>query len=71
MSQSKLGSAGEAATSVVIGLLVSLVTNAVVFPMYGFTPTLNQNIQLTIIYTVVSFWRSYWVRRLFNWLAKA
>lgn len=68
MSQSRLGSVAEALISIAIGLVVSIIANRIVFPMYGFVPTFNQNVQITIIYTGISFVRHYGVRRLFNYL---
>jgi hypothetical protein len=66
VSQSRKGSALEAATNVAIGLAVSAITNAVVFPAFGFHLTGAQNAKITAIYTVISLVRSYWVRRLWN-----
>lgn len=67
MGQTRKGSAIEALASIVIGLIVSMVANHLVFPLYGFTPTISQNISITAIYTAISFARSYSVRRMFNY----
>lgn len=66
MSQSRKLSAAEATVSIAIGLVVSLIANHFVFPLYGFAPLLRQNLEITAIYTAISFVRSYGVRRLFN-----
>jgi len=66
MSQSRKGSAIEAIVNIMIGLIVSYVANHLVFPHYGFTPSPRQNVEITAIFTVISFVRSYSVRRLFN-----
>lgn len=66
MSQSKGGSAIEAACNIGVGLAVSMVANAIVFPLFGFTPSIGENITITGIYTAISFARSYLLRRLFN-----
>lgn len=66
MTQSKKQSLKETITSTIIGLLVSLLTQIIVFPLYGLEVKLNQNIQITIIFTVVSIIRGYLVRRYFN-----
>lgn len=66
--QSKTMSAVEVVTGVAIGLFVSMITNVIVFPRYGFHPSLHDNVQITVIYTVISIVRSYGVRRLFNFL---
>lgn len=66
MNQSKKQSLTETVISTFIGLAVSLITQIVVFPLYGMEVSFNQNIQITIIFTVVSIARGYLVRRYFN-----
>ncbi len=64
--QTKLGSLTETITNVVVGLLISLVLNASIFPLFGWIITLQQNLTIAAIYTVVSIIRSYFMRRIFN-----
>lgn len=66
MKQSKKQSLTETVISTFIGLAVSLITQIVVFPLYGMEVSFNQNIQITIIFTFVSIARGYFVRRYFN-----
>lgn len=66
MNQSKKQSLTETVISTFIGLAVSLITQIVVFPLYGMEVSFNQNIQITIIFTFVSIARGYFVRRYFN-----
>ena len=66
MSQSRKGSAAEALTNVSVGLIVSMIANSLVFPLYGFHPSLLDNIGITLIYTGISLVRSYLLRRAFN-----
>lgn len=66
MAQNKKQSLTETIISTFIGLAVSLVTQIIVFPLYGLEVNFNQNIQITIIFTVVSILRGYLVRRYFN-----
>lgn len=66
MKQSKKQSLKETVISTFIGLAVSLITQIVVFPLYGMKVSFNQNIQITIIFTIVSILRGYLVRRYFN-----
>jgi len=66
MKQSKKQSLTETVISTFIGLAVSLITQIVVFPLYDMEVSFNQNIQITIIFTVVSIARGYLVRRYFN-----
>ena len=64
--QSKKNSILEVFLSTAIGFIVSLILTQYVLPLYNFNVTYTQNIQITIIYTVVSILRGYFVRRLFN-----
>jgi hypothetical protein len=66
MSQSRKASALEACTNIAIGLAVSMVANALVFPLFKFHPSGAQNAEITAIYTAISFVRSYLVRRMWN-----
>lgn len=66
MSQTKKQSLKETVISTFIGLAVSLITQIVVFPLYNLEVSFNQNIQITIIFTIVSIVRGYFVRRYFN-----
>lgn len=67
MSQSRKGSALESTVNIAVGLIVSVVANHYVFPLFGFVPSLAQNIWITIIYTAISFARSFLLRRAFNY----
>lgn len=66
MAQSRKGSALEAFVNVAVGLVVSVIANHLIFPLFGFEPTLSQNVAITLIYTAISLCRSYALRRLFN-----
>ncbi len=66
MPQSRLASLIEALCNVIIGLGVSMVANALVFPRFGFYPSLSQNVAITLIYTGISIARQYILRRWFN-----
>lgn len=66
MSQTRLGSFIEAWINVLIGLGINLTANAVILPMIGFSITLQQNLFIGVLYTIISVARSYVVRRWFN-----
>lgn len=66
MTQSRIGSLIEALMNVAIGLLVSVVANAIVFPRFGFQPTVGENVAISLIYTAISIARQYVLRRWFN-----
>lgn len=66
MAQNKKQSFTETIISTFIGLSVSLITQIIIFPLYGLEVSFNQNIQITIIFTIVSILRGYLIRRYFN-----
>ena len=66
MTQTRKQSAIETVAGVAIGFVVSLVASVKVFPLFGHSFTLEENIAITIIFTVLSVARGYAVRRLFN-----
>lgn len=68
MSQSKRQSLAEATTQTLVGFVQGVLTQMLLFPFYGFTPTLVENIELVSAFTIVSLARAYLVRRFFNWI---
>lgn len=67
MNQTKVQSATEALTNIVVGWVINLCANFAIFPLFGWSITLEQNILLGVFYTGVSFVRSYALRRFYNW----
>ena len=68
MSQTRRQSLIETVAGVAIGFAVSMALSAIVYPLHGHAFTLAQNASITVIFTVASILRGYWVRRLFNWV---
>jgi len=66
--QSRLMSAVESIANVVVGYGIAVTTQIMVFPFFGLTASLGDNLLLGIIFTVVSLVRSYTLRRVFNGL---
>jgi hypothetical protein len=66
--QKRRHSALETVVSTLIGLSVAFTANATVLPLFGYVPTVGENLQITAIFTVISLIRGYGVRRLFNYL---
>lgn len=66
MNQSRLGSLIEALMNTAIGLVISVIANQLVFPHFGFHPSLGENVAISLIYTAISIARSYLLRRFFN-----
>lgn len=64
--QSKKHSAIETTANTIIGLVVSYLVQLIIFPLYGIKISHNTNIEITFIFFVVSFGRSYLLRRIFN-----
>ena len=71
MQQSHLMSLLEAMTNVVVGLLVAVTTQIMVFPILGLHASLGQNLKLALVFTGVSIARSYVLRRFFEALREA
>lgn len=70
MGQSRTGSAVEAVANVVVGFGVALAAQLLIFPHFGFNPSLDQNLAIGAAFTVVSLVRSYLLRRIFNGLRR-
>lgn len=66
MTQSRKASALEAVVNIAIGFLIAMLTTHLVMPWFGHPMPLADNFLLTSIFTVVSFCRSYVLRRAFN-----
>ena len=66
MTQKRLHSALESATNVTVGYAVAMITQALVFPLFGFYASTAEHAGIALIFTVVSLVRSYALRRLFN-----
>lgn len=67
-SQSRRASLLEAILNTSTGFFTSLLTQWMVFPIFGFHPVLSENLTITAIFTIVSVVRSYVWRRIFNTL---
>lgn len=70
MTQSRKHSAVETAASTAIGFGVSWIATIIVLPWFGFPASTGQAFGITCIYTVLSLVRGYFVRRMFNAIAK-
>jgi hypothetical protein len=56
----------EATANVVVGYGVAVVTQILIFPMFGLHTTLAENLKLGAVFTAVSIARSFALRRLFE-----
>ena len=66
MNQSKIDSILEASTNILIGAGIALLSQIVWFPLIGKEFTLPDNLMTTAFFTLISFVRSYSIRRIFN-----
>ena len=66
MKQSRLMSLAESLANVLVGYGVAVITQVVVFPLFGLVVTVTENMLIGLIFTVVSIVRSYALRRGFE-----
>ena len=72
MEQTKLGSLIEAGMNILIGFVVALLSQIVVFPLVGIHGVpLATNLEIGAYFTAISLVRSYVIRRWFNARLKA
>ena len=64
--QSKLSSLYEAILNTIIGYVIAFIAQLIVYPIYGHSFTLGQNLQIGLIFMALSLARSYIIRRWFN-----
>lgn len=69
MTQSRAMSLVEAATNVVVGYVLAVVTQVVVFPWFGLEAALGEHLAIGAAFVMVSLSRSYLLRRLFERLS--
>ncbi len=56
----------EAVTNVLVGYLIAVATQTIVFPLFGLRVSVSENLAIGLIFTGVSLARSYFLRRLFS-----
>jgi hypothetical protein len=66
MSQSRKGSLLEAIINILIGYSINFTAQIWVFPAFGVHVTVKENLEMGLIFTVISIIRSYTLRRFFN-----
>ena len=64
--QTKKWSMIETLVSVGIGLLIGVILNMLVLPLFDYNVSLTDGVLISIIFTAVSVIRSYIIRRWFN-----
>src|SRR5512134_2968641 len=66
MKQSRRMSLVEAIANVLLGFGVALLTQVIVFPLFGLEVTLGENLAIGGLFTLASIARSYALRRVFE-----
>lgn len=64
--QTKFHSFIEVMTSTIIGYISALISQWIIFPLFGIYNTLGENMLIAAWFTVISIIRGYIVRRWFN-----
>ena len=64
--QSRWMSLVESATNIAVGYCLAVLTQVLVFPLFGLHASLSDNLALGAVFTIVSLIRSYTLRRAFN-----
>lgn len=66
MNQSRRASLAEAVINVLIGYVIAVASQLVIFPLFGVHLPLSDNLLIGVWFTAVSLVRSYVIRRWFN-----
>jgi hypothetical protein len=64
--QSKKFSLFESIVNTLIGFMISLVAQLIIYPAMNIDVTFLQNIKITLLFTSISILRGYVIRRFFN-----
>lgn len=64
--QTKKQSFIESLTSTTIGIIIGIVLNLTILPIFGYPVSLSDSLWISVIFTVISIIRSYIIRRWFN-----
>jgi len=66
MKQSRAMSLVEAVANVVVGYSVAVITQILIFPVFGLHTSFVQNLKMGGIFTIMSLARSFALRRMFE-----
>lgn len=66
MKQSKKNSIFESIIQTVVGLITSILIQLILYPFLNIPVTFFQNLIITSVFFIVSIFRGYVVRRIFN-----
>jgi uncharacterized membrane protein len=66
MTQTRRMSLLESVTNVVVGYMLAIITQIVVFPLFGILTDLKQHLAIGLAFVVVSLARGFVLRRVFE-----
>ena len=66
MTQTRRMSLLESVTNVVVGYVLAIITQIVVFPLFGIVTDLKQHLAIGLAFVVVSLARGFVLRRVFE-----
>ncbi len=66
MTQTRRMSLLESVTNVVVGYVLAIITQIVVFPLFGIVTDLKQHLAIGLAFVVVSLARGFALRRVFE-----
>ncbi len=66
MNQTRLGSFIESLMNIVIGFVVALISQTIIFPMFDIYVSMTTHLAISAWFTAISLVRSYIIRRWFN-----
>jgi hypothetical protein len=66
VTQTRRGSAVEAATNVAVGYGIAVASQIMIFPLFGIRVPVSDNLLIGLWFMVISLIRSYALRRFFN-----
>jgi len=61
-------SAWETISSTFIGFSISTAANYFLLPLWGYSPSISASIEIGILFTAISLFRGYVIRRFFNYI---
>lgn len=64
--QTRLMSLVETMTNILVGLVISFLSQIVIFKIYNVALSTQQNVEITLYFTIISILRNYALRRFFN-----
>lgn len=66
--QSKKMSLFETVSNTLVGFWLAVLTNMLLFPLFGLPAPFAQSCWIAMVFTILSIFRGYYMRRFFNWM---